>query len=317
VFRYLNIQDVIALGATSSRNLTDSKDYIKIEISKLRKAEDFIKELITKLDPEKHADEKIKLSHILNDTIINIPLGIEDTLSNNDKFPNLQGLTIVNLSTIKQSIFDALKSLDNPTIESLKSTSVPKSLEKIFEVLELYNEIKNNPNQGSAYLDLIRAGKLDIAFEVIKFTLNESDRNYAFQTFINNLSKAKEWDKALEIANRVISDPWDIFMSIKSDLIKEKEWDKALEIANRIFDEGSKNTALSNIAIALSEAEKLDQALNVAHLITDERRRNRNLSSFTRGLIKAKKWDKAFEVANLITDKYVRNRILSKIPQEI
>ncbi|MGD2169309.1 MAG: hypothetical protein PVI40_03615 [Chlamydiota bacterium] len=267
VFTLLDITSLESFEAASSKALVYVTNY-KIEVIRLDKIKTLIKALHEKLNPEMHAKERQMLEKIQ----VKVEL---KTI-----FPKKLQLLKSNVSEIRKSILEALKSLDSSTIENLKLITAPKFFEEIFEILEIYENLINHPHLGSYLFDLVTNGKVDIIFEAIDLvepfssTIGSAFQDVKFGLLAIALCKAGNWGmarKALECEKPSSRDY--TLEDIVAQLSDAGNWDIATKALNLISDNVSRRFALESFAKELSKLEK-SKAIKVTNLISNEMARN-------------------------------------------
>ncbi|PIS01249.1 MAG: hypothetical protein COT84_03345 [Chlamydiae bacterium CG10_big_fil_rev_8_21_14_0_10_35_9] len=281
IFDFLDLTSLARFGTASSKTLKDVTEY-KIQTINSKKIESFIEALHAALDPTIYGKERQMLEKI-SVQVKEIPP---------------RELTLLKVKGIKNSILEALKSLDRQSflnrqsLEILKSIQTPMLFENLFEVLEIY-----------------------IDLEAAKLTRYENYRNESLTNIAKALCTIHEYDKVREVADLISDKNLKSFALrlIVETLAKVTECDRALEFANVIPDEYSRSIALEKIANAFCKANEYDSALKIANQISHSYNKNRVFKKIAEAFCEAKEYDKASKIANLITVEEVRSEILYEI----
>jgi hypothetical protein len=249
IFKFFDPTSLGSFEAASSKASASVARY-KTEVITPSKIQHFINTLLAGLDTTNHVKEREILEKI------KVQVDIK-TIT-----PEKVTIVKINIFTIRKLILEALKSLDDPTIENLKLIPAPELFEDLFEVLELYNLVKSSPD--FLFIDkfvdnLAEKGRLGIAFEVANLLLSENTtiQDFTFTNIAYKLKEKKEWDKAIEVIKLIpIKGSRNVqYKSIVRTLIEANKYDKAFAVANLISDKSIRSEVLETISIDSTRSE--------------------------------------------------------------
>lgn len=238
-----------------------------IKPSELRR---FIENLILKINQPIYQDQAATLHHIKSSL-------------HTEKFPNLLLLKGKILS-VKNQLFDVLKTLDEVTLDSFNLTiPVPDFFENIFQIAKIYKKIAPAKNllhdqeRARAFHDisiaLAQAGDIQRAIEATFINASSGpQRQLAIRELYKTLTNTGNIGLAIKLIHTAI--PKDLqeyaLQDISKFLIEAGNVQEAIQVTNTIQDKGRKSHALAGIAEALAQAGEIDKAIEVANTILDE-----------------------------------------------
>jgi hypothetical protein len=166
-------------------------------------------------------------------------------------------------------------------------------------------------------LALLRAGEHDRAIALRERALATVETitykfgaNLALSSIANDLIEAKEFDQAVEVAQKIDDAYWkaSTLCSVAQALGLAKKLPEAATVASQAFtelkaftiDKGKQDFLLDKIAKVLAWAKEFTQTLEVAHAISDEHARAYTLSEVARIWITLGEHAQAEEVVNQI-----------------
>ena len=245
IFEFLDKASLEKFKQASSATWTNVTNY-KIDEISLPEIKNFIEVLLEGLDPIKHIKERGKLEKIK--TKIEVK-----TLSN--------GLPMLspNVFIIRKLIIGALKSLDKPAVDSLKSNSTPRYFKDAFKTLELFGEINSQANQIPATPEL--SGEINSQANQIRATLElfgEINSQVNQIPALPNAVKNGDLDIVIEVVNLMhpeIRERNEAYSLIAQSLIIDGEFDKASEVANLISNMDMSDSLMLKITASSSSVK--------------------------------------------------------------
>lgn len=127
-----------------------------------------------------------------------------------------------------------------------------------------------------------------------------SEKNSTLSDIAIWYARAKQYDRAMEVANSIESAEKAIFLSLLADTYaKVGQYERALQVANGIEDVFPKAWALGSIALEYAKAGQHDKAVRIANSIEKDIRKAWALVEV---YTQAGQFDRALQVANTIID---------------
>ncbi len=101
------------------------------------------------------------------------------------------------------------------------------------------------------------------------------ERNFSFSVVAQAFALAKQFDKALQIAEDIVNENKSeqsgiyVFFLLAEAMASAGQYDQALQAAQRIADADLRSGRLSMIVMTMARAGQLDESLKVAQTIQD------------------------------------------------
>jgi len=101
------------------------------------------------------------------------------------------------------------------------------------------------------------------------------ERNFSFSVVAQAFAQAKQFDKALQIAEGIVNENKSeqsgnyVFSLLAEAMASAGQYDQALQAAQRIADASVRSNTLSEVTMTMARAGQFDASLKVAQTIQD------------------------------------------------
>lgn len=249
---------------------------------------------------------------IMEDLLNGVPLACLLELANSIDNPSLKA---IHLAKVAKRYIESGQ--ENKGLEILEQAIQFGTMAENSKAIPIATKLIPSPWYTSPWLNIgdayVAAGRYDRAFQIAR-KQGITDLSSLLKIIIDNLLKNNEYDKALQVANRLenAKDKSINLIQIAFYYI-EKNPSKAREIIQQIEEIGGNLYVLEDLARLYVQMGQYPKVLEVANTIEDIAAKDRIFWFVASKSAKAKQFDRAIQIANFIQNTDNKNNVLGEI----